>query len=208
VTTSAPSASAADPAGSGAPLPALINPFVGPRPYTRDDHQAGHEFHGRDWEASELLDLLLAKRIVLLYSPSGAGKTSLIQAKLSPDLEQRGFEILPVVRVGLEPSTLPGYGADLRDRNRYLLCAKCSLEGRSEAGQARPLAELEALTLDEYLTRRPGTGPGDAPQLLIFDQFEEVLTRDPTDRAAKEAFFKELGAALRDRGRWALFAMR
>ena len=44
--------------------------------------------------------------------------------------------------------------------------------------------------------------------MLIFDQFEEILTVDPTDRAAKEAFFAQVGAALRDRHRWALFAMR
>ena len=44
--------------------------------------------------------------------------------------------------------------------------------------------------------------------MLIFDQFEEILTVDPTDRAAKEAFFAQVGAALRHRQRWALFAMR
>ena len=44
--------------------------------------------------------------------------------------------------------------------------------------------------------------------VLIFDQFEEVLTVDPTDREAKLAFFEQIGAALRDRNRWALFSMR
>ena len=37
---------------------------------------------------ANLLDLLIAERIVLLYSPSGAGKTSLIQAGLIPELEK------------------------------------------------------------------------------------------------------------------------
>jgi hypothetical protein len=53
------------------------NPYVGPRPLT-----AGEKLYGRDRELADLMDLLIAKRIVLLYSPSGAGKSSLLQAGL------------------------------------------------------------------------------------------------------------------------------
>jgi hypothetical protein len=42
---------------------------------------------------------------------------------------------------------------------------------------------------------------------MILDQFEEILM-DPTDWAAKEKFFAQVGVALRDRRCWALFAMR
>ena len=58
------------------------NPYVGPRPFTQTD-----PLFGRDVEKVELLNLLIAERIVLLYSPSGAGKTSLIQAGLVPELK-------------------------------------------------------------------------------------------------------------------------
>jgi WD40 repeat protein len=44
--------------------------------------------------------------------------------------------------------------------------------------------------------------------ILILDQFEEVLTVDSTDREVKFAFCAQLGAALRERNRWALFVMR
>ncbi len=44
--------------------------------------------------------------------------------------------------------------------------------------------------------------------MLIFDQFEEVLTLDSTDREAKLSFFQQLGAALRNRDVWALFVIR
>ena len=47
------------------------NPYVGPRAF-----QYGETLYGRDREVVELLDLVIAERIVLLYSPSGAGKTS------------------------------------------------------------------------------------------------------------------------------------
>ena len=44
--------------------------------------------------------------------------------------------------------------------------------------------------------------------MLIFDQFEEVLTLNPADQARKEEFFAQIGRVLRDRNRWAIFAMR
>src|SRR4051812_34009695 len=88
------------------------NPFVGPRPLTPED-----ALYGRDREVEQLLDQLVADRIVLLYSPSGAGKTSLIQAGLVPRLREDGFTVLPVppVRVGFEPFPDP----ELPPHNRY-----------------------------------------------------------------------------------------
>ncbi|MGH2618326.1 MAG: hypothetical protein ACRDJC_24105 [Thermomicrobiales bacterium] len=70
------------------------NPYVGPRAFTRKD-----TLFGRDVEKVNLLDLLISERIVLLYSPSGAGKTSLIQAGIVPALEEERFRPLPVIRV-------------------------------------------------------------------------------------------------------------
>src|SRR5262245_15915718 len=83
--------------------------YVGPRPF-----KTGETLHGREREASELLSLLIAERIVLLHSPSGAGKTSLVQASLLPAMQSEGFlvPIAPdengrekpvVVRVDLTP---------------------------------------------------------------------------------------------------------
>ena len=80
------------------PLP---NPYIGPRAF-----QTGEKLYGRERELRELLNFLLSQRIVLLYSPSGAGKTSLVQAGLIPSLRSRGFSILPVIRVNLD-STPP-----------------------------------------------------------------------------------------------------
>jgi len=63
----------------------LINPYVGPRPI-----ETGERLFGRARELTELQYLLSAERIVLLHSPSGAGKSSLIQAGLIPQLRERG----------------------------------------------------------------------------------------------------------------------
>ena len=50
------------------------NPYVGPRPFRK-----GELFFGRERETKGLLNMLLAGRIVMLHSPSGAGKTSLVR---------------------------------------------------------------------------------------------------------------------------------
>jgi hypothetical protein len=176
-------------------------PYVGPRPF-----EAGQPIYGRDRELVELLELLIAQRIVLFYSPSGAGKTSLIQAALIPALEEEGFRVRPIVRVGLEATS--GVERASESANRYMLSSLLSLE-RGEAEPGAPLrAEIAHLDLSAYLKAvRPNDGEASL-EVLIFDQFEEILTADPTDHDAKQQFFSQLGAALRDRRRWALFSIR
>ena len=63
------------------------NPYVGPRSF-----RVGERMYGRKRETTQLLNLIVAERIVLLHSPSGAGKTSLIQAALIPKLKEKNFK--------------------------------------------------------------------------------------------------------------------
>jgi WD40 repeat protein len=197
------------------------NPYIGPRSF-----QTGEMLYGRDRETQDLLGLLIAERVVLLHSPSGAGKTSLVQAALIPRLIEREFTVLPVMRVSIEPphTTTDHQPPTTDDRdadessvvgsrssavgNRYVLSALLALEEGVPGDQQMPLAALAALSLNDYLDQRAAAVEGGADVVLIFDQFEEILTLDPTDQAAKAAFFVQVGAALRNRRRWALFSMR
>jgi WD40 repeat protein len=174
------------------------NPYVGPRAF-----QQGETIYGRDREVFELLNLLIAERIVLLYSPSGAGKTSLINAGLIPGLREEGFRVLPVVRVGLDP----GRGRTARHRNRYLASMLASLEHGAQDKVQQGAAEAGDEGLGAYLERR-GRADGRDDQVIVVDALEELLTLDPTDRHAKERFMMEVGEVLRDMQRWALFAVR
>ncbi|WP_448610435.1 nSTAND1 domain-containing NTPase [Geodermatophilus sp. URMC 60] len=176
------------------------NPYVGPASFG-----VGDPLYGRDQEREDLVDLLVAERIVLLYSPSGAGKTSLIEAALVPALQDDGFEVLPVIRVTHPLDPQPGLPARC---NRYVMSALLSLEEGLPPERQRPVAELATLTLREYLEAHADRDGRPGNEVLVFDQFEEVLTADPTDEPAKHVFFKELGQTLRDRGHWALFSMR
>jgi len=67
---------------SGAPT----NPFI-----LTESFRTGDKIFGRDGEIVDFVTRLFARRIVLLHSPSGAGKTSLLSAGLIPALIETGF---------------------------------------------------------------------------------------------------------------------
>lgn len=196
------------------------NPFVGPRPIAR-----GEPLRGRSLEVRTLADRLVANRLVVLHSPSGAGKSSLVYAGLIPELERRGFDAWTPIRVNLDLAALGGAPEGLaKGVNRYLLSAMVSLEQELPEARRRSLAELAELDFQTYLEARPRLRRNkDKPIVLIFDQFEEVLTVAPRAVAQKHAFFEAIGQALdakRRRSRqakgeagehpgfWALFVIR
>jgi hypothetical protein len=193
--------------GSSEPAPAP-NPYVGPRPF-----RVGESLYGRERETDELLDLLLAERIVLLHSPSGAGKSSLIHAALIPRLKREGFTVLPTMRVS-RPAP-----ESRAESNRYVRSAQLDLDPANDQAEALPstlrLAERLVMVAGGSISQA-GTATATAaaaeeglqPQVLIVDQFEELLTIDPNDFSAKEEFCRQLGAVLQDRNRWAVIAMR
>jgi hypothetical protein len=130
------------------------NPYVGPRSFRQ-----GEQIYGRERETDQLTNLIVAERIVLLYSPSGAGKTSLIQASLIPRLVARKFRVRPVVRVNLAP---PAEG-DFAVANRYVYSTLLSLEEDIPADQKIALERLAGMSLCDYLGERQSAdwGAGD-----------------------------------------------
>jgi hypothetical protein len=178
----------------------IPNPYVGPRSFT-----TGEKLYGRDAEVRQLLDLLIAERILLLHSPSGAGKSSLVQAGLIPKLQEEGFFILPPIRVNLD---LPAPYRDDCDCNRYIFSILLALEEASDEAGKIPVEQLSKMNFEQYINLRLKKENKPESTLLFFDQFEEILTTHPTDKAGKLEFFHQLGIALRDRNLWALFAIR
>ncbi|MGZ3460907.1 MAG: ATP-binding protein, partial [Archangium sp.] len=182
------------------PPVARHNPYVGPRAFRQ-----GEPIFGRDREAQQLLELLIADRIVLLHSPSGAGKTSLIVAALLPRLKDEGFQPLPLIRVNLNPSlALPRE----KPHNRFVLSMLLCLEEGLPPEQRTPVAELAEMRLRDWFEKHEGALASGGAPVLIIDQFEELLTLEPPNRAAKAGFLREVGELLRSHERWALFAIR
>src|SRR5262245_66046383 len=94
------------------------NPYIGPRSFA-----PGERLYGRDTETRKLANLLGAERVVLLHSPSGAGKTSLVQAALIPKMRERKFHVRPVARVNHEAAQHSSNGY-----NRYVFSVLSALE--------------------------------------------------------------------------------
>jgi WD40 repeat protein len=194
----------------------LTNPYVGPVPFLEEQ-----KLYGRTNETDALYNLLISKRIVLLFSPSGAGKTSLIQSALVPSLRSR-LNPLPIIRLDRTPNI------GERQANRYLLSAFQSLESRFPPSERLKDEELSGLTFHTYFSRRmPGSEKKETVKfpLIVLDQFEELFTLNRFDWKDKEDFLRQLGEALggstdsnedKETGgerlqmptRWALLSMR
>src|SRR5262245_2142329 len=63
---------------------AAPTPYVGLRPYEREERDW---FFGREQDAQFLCDKILSARLTILYSQSGLGKSSLLNALVVPQLE-------------------------------------------------------------------------------------------------------------------------
>jgi PASTA domain len=154
-------------------------PYVGPRPYSADDRDL---FFGREAETAELVSLVIAHRLVLLYSVSGAGKSSLLRAGLIVALETKGFEVLGPLR--FQGAVRPP--ADAPNAYAYAVLSHIPhVDPASELGDA--LAGLPRGT-DAY--------GFPSPRVLIVDQFEEIFTLHQDRWEHREGFIREMVEAL------------
>ncbi|HEY6794792.1 MAG TPA: hypothetical protein VI248_08920 [Kineosporiaceae bacterium] len=175
------------------------NPYRGPREFGR-----GERLPNRSREARQLTDRVIADRVVLLHSPSGAGKSSLIEAAVVPLLETRGFHTTPRLRVN-DPGPGDGVNPYVQSVITYLF-----------TGSKIPPPPLDTALADAVKLWAAGRHDGEdsarrnrlQSTVLIFDQLEEVLILNPTDWAGQDEFFAQLGEMLTTEPVWALFSMR
>jgi len=174
-------------------------PYVGPRPV-----RAGEPFYGREDEFAGLMDKLLPGGVALLHSPSGAGKTSLIQAAVVPKIVGHGFQVcgatkprFSALRVNLPPPS------DFKVANRYVFSVVNGL-----VGHLVDRHEAATMTIEDALLRFAQEADQDSRQMIVIDQLEEILTLNPADIEGQLEFFIQLGTCLRRGRRWALLAMR
>jgi len=174
----------------------MNNPYIGPRTFSA---KQGHLFFGREREARDLLSLVLGERLVLFHATSGAGKSSLIQTRLRPQLAKERFNVsLPVGRVSGE---LP-HGITAVSNN-FTFNLILSLDENRQ-----PAHELTELTLSDYLRQRM-TPDVNTPFVLIIDQFEEILNTNLQHWAQRRPFFEQLQQAMSDQAQlWVVLAMR
>jgi hypothetical protein len=168
---------------AGAILP---NPYVGPRPFERNEE---HLFFGRDREARDLISLIIANRVFVLYSQSGAGKSSLLNTKVMAGLESEGCRVLPIARV---QGKMPAGIAESAIKNIFSLNAISSL--RDEASRLDSDA-LAGFSIARFIGAIQDADD-DEPIVLIFDQFEELFSFYEYRWGERATFLREIIDAL------------
>lgn len=170
------------------PEPENKNPFIGPRPFEQKDKGC---FFGRLREVNDLVSLIIAHRVVLLYAQSGAGKTSLLNAALTPRLEEEGFEVLPTARVR---TAIPEGPLPESISNIFIFAALTGWSQGSANAQRLAGTNLAGFLKDKPHQMDKGNLP--LPRLLAFDQFEELFTFYPDRWKDREGFFRQVDDAL------------
>ena len=150
--------------------------YPGLKPFDRSQNAL---FRGRQDDILRLSNLILRGRLTVLFAKSGIGKTSLLQAGVSPELEAQGF--FPVF-IRSENT-----GRPLVESTLLALNAAAGQQ-KDERGQISGLPE----TLWEQMKRlRFEAGGLPATPVLVFDQFEEVFTMDHRQQS-RDAFLEQL----------------
>lgn len=169
--------------------PPDLAPYIGPRPFSSADCEI---FFGRDSEIAELLSLVIANRAVLVYAVSGAGKSSLLWAGLIPALHERGFEVLPPLR--LQAPVVP----PIEVANAFTYSALWGLlqDPAAPAGATGfdPHGKLTDLLVG--LPRGSDSYGFPSPRVLIFDQFEEIFTLHQDRWQEREGLLRDIGSCL------------
>jgi hypothetical protein len=133
----------------------LLSPFKFLAPYSAKDKET---FWGRDKEIQELYRMLLATNLMLLYGPSGTGKTSLVQCGLSQKFS--GPDWIPLL---------------IRRGENYTQSVRVAL-GLISSLPENTLVRDHLMEIYKRYKR---------PVYLFFDQFEEIFTLAPRNEHGK-----------------------
>ncbi|MGC1927950.1 MAG: hypothetical protein WA667_03175, partial [Candidatus Nitrosopolaris sp.] len=187
-------------------------PYIGPRSFRRTAEDT-IRFFGRDEETDEIVSLISAHKLVLVYAQSGAGKTSIFNAQVIPTLESHGFEVLPVARVQVtDPSSTFAINSNntnnninsnnnnnsslLQIENVYIFNAIQSLNPNIDNPKLLANKSLSEFLTDYFPNQIDDNGEV-VPQVLIFDQLEELFNFSAKKwKQQQEAFFKQISQAL------------
>jgi hypothetical protein len=137
-------------------------------------------FFGREQETDDLYQALRGVKHLLVYGPSGAGKTSLIECGLRNQFSDADWFALTVRRgTDINSSVFAAINGALTDKMPLDAASKRPLNGELDFGQA-----IEQLFGERY-----------QPVYLLFDQFEELLISGSEEE--KTEFFTRLNQLVR-----------
>lgn len=132
-------------------------------------------FFGRKRETQALFEAVKVKPLTVLFSQSGIGKTSLLNAGLAPLLERNGF--LPIVIRLQDTTTSPV------ETVQKVLAPYLDPEKLKQYGHA-PFSLWEYVRACQFGHSKVADSEEPVPNVpvLLFDQFEELFTHDAARR--------------------------
>jgi uncharacterized protein YjbI with pentapeptide repeats len=143
----------------------FVNPYPGAAPF-QDRYEDRVIFFGRDRDIARLSGLILSEPHVVLYSRSGLGKSSLINAGVLPKLRSSGcFPVVVRVTYNLDASPVSSIFERIDEEAQK---HEVVVEGQSDRS-----------TLWTYFEGVKFFSKGRRPLrvVIILDQFEEMFTR-------------------------------
>ncbi len=141
--------------------------YPGTRPFQEDDRDL---FFGRNKDIEKLTELIVLEKMVLLFSKSGYGKSSLLNAGIIPRLKEvENFQTLNI-RLN-DPKRTPieilSYHLERKNEKNTFLPSKFNIPSELPNDISAKLW---------YYTKSIQLSEKDSPELvLIFDQFEELF---------------------------------
>lgn len=143
-------------------------------------------FFGRKRETRELFHLISVEKTVALFSKSGLGKTSLLNAGVIPLLAENRIWPVPI-RFGTDLLLPEGHFA-----------VQLEVAHQNFMGKNKPKPDFSD-TFWQQLKNRPFLRDGETwTPLLIFDQFEELFTLYPQPER-RTRFVQELADLIQER---------
>lgn len=159
--------------------------YPGTRPFQENDRDL---FFGRNNDIEKLSELIVLEKLVLLFSKSGYGKSSLLNAGVIPRLKEvEKFQALNVRLNDPErnPVELLSFHLKAKDRNNDFLESKFNIPNELKDDNSAILW---------YHAKSIQLANEDAPVLvLLFDQFEELFNYS---EAEVENFGREIASLL------------
>ena len=152
------------------------NPYRGLEPFEEAD---ARDFHGRDAAIAEMVDVLGRERLLVVFGPSGIGKSSVVKAGLVPALRRGAID-------GSESWVITDMtpGSDPFEQLRTALARVAVADLPDVVGEL----SWSARSLDELVR---GVVPHGTNVVIVIDQFEELFTHT-ADEAARRAFVRML----------------
>jgi formylglycine-generating enzyme required for sulfatase activity len=161
------------------------NPYPGLLPFRSDRAQ---HFHGRDIERTELVNLISNdhKRLILMFGASGAGKSSLVEAGVIPELKKIAWETI-ICRPGKNAFDSLA-NAICKQVDNLEDCLELQFQiSRGELGLQ--LSKHPALIKDVLRLAVEEKGWQQSNGILLFvDQFEELFSLTPVGSDLPQTF--------------------